>query len=92
MQLDPQAGPAYQYPANDGGPEPAPFTGDPGFNLQGNPDGSDIGPLYMSPEAERWVQENVIDHGYAIDWVTREILDRNGEVKGTVPTEIPRIV
>lgn len=91
MSIDPQSGPAYQFPVD--GAELPPFAGDRGFELPTNPDGSDIGPLYLSPEAEQWVESNVTAPGYVIDWGTREIIDpETGEVKGTVPTSIPRMV
>lgn len=92
MSVDPNVGPAYQYPA-DSAPT-RPVAPDPGFNAgPQNPDGSDIGPLYLSPEAEDWVEKNVTDFGYVIDWGTREIIDPNtSEVKGTVPTAIPRMI
>lgn len=58
-----------------------------------NPDGSEIGPLVMTPEGEQWCQENVIDKGYNIDWATREIFDpETGERHGTVPTSLPRVL
>lgn len=89
--IDPARGPAYQYPVDDVPDEPLPQ--DPGFSRDVNPDGSDIGPLYLSPDAERWVQQNITDFGYVIDWGTREIIDPNtGEVKGTVPTSVPRMI
>lgn len=93
MSVDPERMPAYQYPVDDGGSPPPPTFQDPGFSGPRNPDGSDIGPLYLSPEADRWVQENVIDQGWMIDWGNREIFDPNtGEVKGTVPTSVPRMI
>lgn len=73
------------------------FPGDTGFqrdpNVPQNPDGSEIGPLYLSPAAEAWIEENVTRHGWYIDWGNREIFDADtGEVKGTVPTELPRML
>lgn len=66
---------------------------DPGFSAPANPDGSDDGPLRLSPEGERWINQNVVDHGYVIDWGTREIVDpESGEVKGTVPQSFPRMI
>lgn len=94
VSIDPKAGPAYQAPARPvDAIEPPEFSGDTGFSGPQNPDGSDIGPLYLSPEAEQWVNDNVVDQGYMIDWGTREIFDpETGEVKGTVPTSIPRMI
>lgn len=92
MSVDARAGRAYQIPSSDvpSGPE---FAGDPYYNAPHNPDGSDIGPLYLSPEAEQWVSQNVTDYGYVIDWGTREVIDPNtGEVKGSVPTSVPRMI
>lgn len=83
--------PTTQYPA-DGVPV-TPIPRDPGYINVPNPDGSDIGPLNMSPEGEKWVNENVIQPGYVIDWGTREIIDPyTGEVKGTVPASVPRMI
>ena len=91
MSIDPTQIPSYEYPVDGVAPRPEPR--DPGFELPTNPDGSDIGPLHLSPDAERWVQQNVTDFGYVIDWGTREIIDpETGEVKGTVPTSVPRLV
>jgi hypothetical protein len=93
MSVDPQRGPAYSLPSSDTPPPPE-FSGDSGFS-QGprNPDGSEIGPLYVSPEGKQWIQENVYDQGLYIDWGTREIFDADtGEVKGTVPTSVPRMI
>lgn len=91
MSVDPTAGPGYQYPT-DGIPQ-RPMPQDSGFESgPRNPDGSDIGPLYLSPDAERWIQQNVTDFGYIIDWGTREIVDTDtGEVKGIIPTSVPRM-
>lgn len=90
MSVDPTRGPAYDYPT-DGLPRAEPIE-DSGFYKPVNPDGSDIGPLYLSPDAEAWVMQNVIDPGYVIDWGTRRILDPDtGETKGTVPTSVPRM-
>ena len=92
MSVDPQRGPIYSYPPSDT-PLPPEFTGDPGFS-QGtpNPDGSEIGPLHVSPEGERWIQENVIDKGYYIDWGSRMVFDaETGEDIMPVPTSLPRM-
>jgi len=81
----------YEYPP-DGVPT-TPTPRDDGFIGVPNPDGSEAGPLYLSPEANEWVERNVYDSGYIIDWGSREILDPNtGEVKGTVPTRFPRMM
>jgi hypothetical protein len=97
MSVDPRQGRPYQppdeYPPDHVPPiQPA---NDPGF-IQGelrNPDGADAGPLYATPEADRWLQENVTDQGLMIDWGTREIFDPNtGEVKGIVPRTFPRMM
>jgi hypothetical protein len=93
MAVDPTVGPAYQIPA-DGVPVEQPLP-DPGYadDMVRNPDGSDAGPLYLSPDAERWINQNVIDRGYRIDWGTREIYDpETGEVKGTVPAVFDRMI
>jgi hypothetical protein len=91
MSIDPGRGPAYQYP--DSVPEPE-FAGDRGFEAPPqNPGGGEVGPIHFSPEARDWIKQNVIDQDYVIDWGTREIIDpETGEVKGTVPTEVPRMV
>lgn len=105
MAVDPRSGPIYRpaqpsdppppdYPY-DGNPPPIQEPHDPGFRQPAlrNPDGSDIGPLYATPEGDRWLQENVTDRGYVIDWGTREYFDpETGEVKGIVPTSVPRII
>lgn len=91
MSIDPQAGRPYQPPV-DYIPPPE-FEGDTGFSVPQNPDGSELGPLYVSPEGKVWIQENVYDRGLFIDWGTREIYDaETGEVKGTVPTSVPRMI
>lgn len=96
MSVDPTQMPAYQYPADDGGgPSQFPIFEDRGFEApqNRNPDGAEIGPLYVSPEGKRWIQENVFDQGLTIDWGTREIYDgETGEVKGTVPMSVPRMI
>lgn len=91
--VDPQAGRGYQYPV-DGAPSTGDgFAGDPGFTAPENPDGAEAGPLRLTPEAETWIDQNVLDQGYLIDWGTREIFDpETGEVKGTVPTSFPRMI
>lgn len=92
MSIDQSKIPAYQYPADDAGPTPDLPT-DPGFSGPRNPDGSDIGPLYLSPEAEKWVDQNVLEQGYLIDWGRRVIFDpETGDVIGPVPTSIPRMI
>ena len=91
MPVDPASGPAYQIPYDNAPSEPLPE--DAGFERPVNPDGSDAGPLYLSPDADRWIQQNVTDYGYVIDWGTREIIDPNtGDVKGTVPTAFDRMI
>lgn len=93
MSVDPEQIPPYEYPVDRIAPPP--FTGDRGFEgtQNRNPDGSEIGPLYVSPEGKQWIQENVFDQGLYIDWGTREIYDaETGEVKGTVPTSVPRMI
>jgi hypothetical protein len=99
MSVDPRHGPAYQGPATqtnyppDSVPPIQPSR-DRGFTQQEirNPDGADAGPLYVSPEADKWLQEHVTDQGLMIDWGTYEIFDPvTGEVKGTVPRFFPRM-
>lgn len=94
MSVSPQQGPAYAYAAAsqyDEVPD-RPLPRDPGFIKVPNSDGSEIGPLYLSPDAERWIKENVNDPGYVVDWGTREIIDpEDGSVKGSVPTTVPRL-
>lgn len=91
MSVDPTSGPAYQLPYDNVPDDPLPI--DAGFEHPVNPDGSEAGPLYLSPDAQRWVDQNVTDHGYVIDWGTREIIDPNtGEVKGTIPATFDRMV
>lgn len=92
MSVDPRVldGPAYSIPQEIVPVRPEPQ--DPGFSGPQNPDGSNIGPLYLSPEAERWIDQNVIDQGYVIDWGTREIINpETGEVKGAIPPTIDRM-
>jgi hypothetical protein len=98
MSVDPRGGGIYrpaspdEYPP-DHVPPIQPST-DREFIMpaNSNPDGSDAGPLYATPEAERWLQENVADRGLVIDWGTREIFDpETGEVHGTVPRSFPRM-
>lgn len=87
------AGPQTEYPPDGIPSSPAPT--DPGFNdaSRRNPDGADIGPLYATPEGDQWLQENVTDHGFIIDWGNREIFDpHTGEIKGTVPKFVPRMI
>lgn len=70
-----------------------PLPQDPGFTAEPpRPGEEQAGPLQLSPEAEQWINRNVIDQGYAIDWGTREIFDpKTGEVKGVVPTTFDRM-
>ena len=69
-----------------------PLPRDPDYIQVPNPDGSEAGPLYLTPEAEQWLNENVWDRGLVVDWGTREIFDPNtGEVKGIVPRTFPRM-
>lgn len=76
MSPDPNAGAPY----------------DPGFSAPVNPNGEEAGPLYLSPDAQRWVDQNVTDRGYMIDWGTREVFDpETGEVKGTIPPSFDRM-
>lgn len=91
MSVNPNQGPAYQYP--DSVPEPE-FAGDDKFYAPTiKPGEEEAGPLRVSPEANEWIQRNVTDHGYLIDWGNREIFDpETGEVHGTVPTSFPRMV
>ena len=92
MAVDPQVGAAYNYPVDDIPDEPLPQ--DPGFSMPVLPPGEEeAGPLHLSPDAERWVERNVTDPGYVIDWGTREVIDPNtGEVKGTVPATFDRMI
>jgi hypothetical protein len=91
MPVDPASGPAYQIPYDTAPSDPLPV--DAGFERPVNPDGGDAGPLYLSPDADRWIQQNVTDFGYVIDWGTREIIDPNtGDVKGSVPTTFDRMI
>ena len=98
MSVDPRQGRPYQPPPDQYPTDNVPVTPvpqDSGFTIpaNGNPDGSDAGPLYASPEAERWLQENVADKGLVIDWGTREIFDpETGEVKGIVPKFFDRMM
>lgn len=95
---DPKGGGRYPGPGPDYPPDGVPPIGpadDEGFSLpsNGNPDGSDIGPLYATPEGDQWLQQNVTDQGLVIDWGNREIFDpKTGEVKGTVPKFVPRMI
>jgi hypothetical protein len=90
MSVDPSAGPAYRPPV-DRLPRSPDFAGDD-YDAPVNPDGSEIGPLVMTPEGEQWCQENVIDKGRYINWGTREIFDpETGEIFGTVPKSLPRM-
>jgi hypothetical protein len=91
MSVSPSQGPAYQYP--DSVPDPE-FAGDDRFYAPTvKPGEEEAGPLRVSPEASEWIDRNVLDHGYVIDWGTREIIDpETGESKGTIPTSFPRVV
>ena len=91
MSVDPNSGPAYQYPDVPSDPE---FVGDDGFYAPTiKPGEEEAGPLRVSPEAHEWIVRNVTDHGYLIDWGNREIFDpETGEVHGTVPTSFPRMI
>lgn len=93
MSVNPRGGPAYIGPVYDD-PEPRPLPQDPGFSKPATlPGEEEAGPLYLSPEAERWVEQNITAPGYVIDWGTREIIDpETGEVKGTVPTTFDRMI
>jgi hypothetical protein len=72
---------------------PSPEDSGFGHPAVSNPDGSDAGPLYLSPEAEQWVDENIIGPGYVVDWGNRDIIDPNdGSVKGKVPKSFPRMM
>ena len=91
MSVDPTTGPSYEYSDIDAVPAPE-FAGDEGFERPMNPDGSDLGPMYLSPDARRWVKTEVIDRGYVIDWGTREIYDpETDRVIGPVPSDVPRM-
>ena len=91
MEVNPQGGPACQIPYDNVAPAPTPQ--DPGFEMPSNPDGGEAGPLHLSPDAERWVTQNVTDQGYVIDWGTREIIDpETGEVKGMIPATFDRMI
>lgn len=80
-----------EYPP-DAVPAP-PLPRDSSFEIVPNPDGSEIGPMYQSPEGKQWLEENVYDQGWIVDWGSRDILDPNtGEIKGTVPTSVPRMI
>lgn len=69
-----------------------PLPRDPGFEKVPNPDGSELGPLYQSPEGKQWLDEHVYNQGLIVDWGSRDILDPDtGEIRGTVPTSVPRM-
>jgi hypothetical protein len=92
MSIDPRSGGRYGGPIDDGGEPSPPPPQDPGF-YSPNPELGEAGPLYLSPEAEVWVGQNVTPHGYVIDWGNRTIIDpETGEIKGTVPTQFPKVV
>lgn len=87
---EPYPGPE-QYPYDDVPVTPVPT--DPGIRVVPNPDGSEVGPLYVSPEADRWIKANVYDRGLVVDWGSMEIFDpETGEVKGTVPKSFPKMI
>jgi|SRR5262245_5922730 len=56
-------------------------------NPDPNGDGSDAGPLYASPAARIWLQQNVYDNGWLVDWGNREVYDKNGQDVGL---QVPR--
>jgi hypothetical protein len=92
MSVDPQSGPSYQYPADSAPTRPEPV--DPGFYAPASatPD-EDISPLHVTPAGQEWIRRNVIDQDYVIDWGTREVIDpETGEVKGTVPSQVPKVI
>lgn len=85
---------AAAYPPDDGSSQPIDVEIDPRFigTVNRNPGGEEAGGLYVSPEAEQWLQINVVDKGLFVDWGTREIYDpETGEVFGTVPTHFPKM-
>jgi len=58
---------------------------DPGYGMEvgnANPDGADAGPMYVSPAAELWLDQNVYDQGYYVNWGTRQVIDENGHPIG----------
>lgn len=60
---------------------------DPG-SQNTNPDGADAGPMYVSPHADQWLEENVYGRGYLVDWGNREVYDaKTGE---NVGYQVPR--
>jgi hypothetical protein len=97
MSVDPSRGPRYQGPpTTEYPPDGVPTTRmptDERFEVLPNPDGSEIGPLQVSVEGQQWIEENVYRPGFVIDWGTREIIDPDtGEVRGTVPRSVPKMV
>jgi hypothetical protein len=93
VSVDPSSGPPYRPPAPDSVPD-RPDLPDPGFSLPDiRPGEEEAGPMYVSPEADRWIGENVRDRGYVIDWGTRRIIDpATGESHGTIPTKFDRMI
>jgi hypothetical protein len=93
MSVDPSSGPPYRPPAPDSVLDrPVPL--DPGFGAPATrPGEEEAGPLYTTPEADRWIATNVTDRGYVIDWGTREIIDpATGESHGTIPQKFDRMI
>lgn len=89
--FDPSGGRPYQPPVDYIPPRETPD--DRGFQQPVNPDGADIGPLYINPAYDYWFKEHVTDPGYVIDWGNYEIIDpQTGDVVEPVPKSIPRMI
>ena len=89
-----RAAPAGRLPYDNVEPRDIQQYRDPRFPLEvnRNPDGADAGPIYMTPEAERWYQENVIDKGWATDWGAGMIMDEQGEYVLEAPRYFPKMM
>lgn len=91
----PYTGPATRQRSPYDNPDPFQPPTDSGFSKPADirPGEEEAGPMYVSPEADQWIGQNVRDKGYVIDWGTREIIDpETGESHGTVPKNFPRMI
>lgn len=87
-----RSSPPARLPYDNVLPDEGPQFRDPRYpdEMNRNPDGADAGPLYMTPDAEQWYQENVIDKGWAVDWGSGTIIDEKGRDVMDAPRVFPR--
>lgn len=88
-----RAEPSPRLPYDNVEPIDVPKFRDPRFRSEENrnPDKADAGPLYMTPEAEQWYEENVIQRGWGTDWGAGMIMDEHGNYLMPAPRYFPKM-